>query len=209
MNRHKLVCGTARTQVRLSRTEAQNAARAERTKEARRRAKEAQPVVHLREGAVRGITLTSPQLECACLGLAGVCLPGPVELCAWVLLRCADVAERTWTRALDAGLLATHEEALGHIRHLPRGAGVALAQVQSCSLDAATSTFTVTFEHVIVLRSPLTYAHTREGWLWSVVPAVFRQLSAQTKKRTFMRSDSETTVAIAINIGRVWERFCA
>ncbi|KAJ1628568.1 hypothetical protein T492DRAFT_874892 [Pavlovales sp. CCMP2436] len=99
--------------------------------------------------------------------------------------------------------LVTHEEALGHIQHLPRGAGVAIAQVQSCSPDAATRTFTVKFEQVIVLRNPLTYAHTREGLRWSVVPAVFRQLTAQTNESTLMRSDTETTVAIAIYIGRI------
>ncbi|KAJ1635699.1 hypothetical protein T492DRAFT_862947 [Pavlovales sp. CCMP2436] len=34
------------------------------------------------------------------------CVLLTVEPCAWVLIRCADVAERTWTRALDAGFLA-------------------------------------------------------------------------------------------------------
>ncbi|KAJ1621953.1 hypothetical protein T492DRAFT_886102 [Pavlovales sp. CCMP2436] len=100
------------------------------------------------------------------------CLVDSVEPCAWVLIRCADVAERTWTRAVDAGFLVTHEEALGHIQHLPRGAGVAIAQVQSYSPDAATRTFTVKFEQVI--------------------------LTAQTKKSTFMRSDTETTQLAAM-----------
>ncbi|KAJ1629625.1 hypothetical protein T492DRAFT_112192 [Pavlovales sp. CCMP2436] len=191
MNRHTRACGTAQTHVRKGRTEQQNRARTQQTAVARRLAKEARPLVHLREGAVRGLSLTSPLLECVCLGLKGVCLADSVEPCAWVLIRCAYVAERTWTRALDAGFLVTHEETLGHIQHLPRCAGVVIAQVQSCSPDAETRTFTVKFEQVIVLRSPLTYAHTREGLLWSVVPAVFRQLTAQIKKSTFMRRPAQ------------------
>ncbi|KAJ1622464.1 hypothetical protein T492DRAFT_1149095 [Pavlovales sp. CCMP2436] len=79
MKRHKRVCGTAQTQQRKVLTEQQNGVRARRTAEARRLANEAQPLVHLREGAVRGLSLTSPLLECVCLELAGVCFADSVE----------------------------------------------------------------------------------------------------------------------------------
>ncbi|KAJ1625396.1 hypothetical protein T492DRAFT_236612 [Pavlovales sp. CCMP2436] len=51
MNRHKRARSTAQTQVRKGRTEQQNRARAQQTAVARRLAKEARPLVHLREGA--------------------------------------------------------------------------------------------------------------------------------------------------------------
>mmetsp|Transcript_41326 Transcript_41326/g.101990 ORF Transcript_41326/g.101990 Transcript_41326/m.101990 type:complete len:205 (+) Transcript_41326:124-738(+) len=203
MLRHANVCGTEQTQRRKGRTAEQNIARAERVREARATA----PLVNLRDGEVRGITLTSPLLEHVCLGLAGVCLDEAVEPAAWLLIRCADVAEPT--RVLAAEPAETHA-ALQHIKYLPRGACVAVAQVQVCSRVA--TGFTIKFEQVVVLRSPLAYAyaHACTGWLWSVEPAVLPKLKAQTKSTTFVCSDAqnaETTVGVALHIGRIWKQY--
>mmetsp|Transcript_35866 Transcript_35866/g.84315 ORF Transcript_35866/g.84315 Transcript_35866/m.84315 type:complete len:121 (-) Transcript_35866:299-661(-) len=120
MLRHANVCGTEQTQQLKGRTAEQNIARAERVREARAKA----PLVNLRDGEVRGITLTSPLLEHVCLGLAGVCLDEAVEPAAWLLIRCADVAEPT--RVLAVEPTETHA-ALQHSKYLPRVACVAIA----------------------------------------------------------------------------------
>ncbi|KAJ1633102.1 hypothetical protein T492DRAFT_983463, partial [Pavlovales sp. CCMP2436] len=162
-------------------------ARAERVREAKANA----PLVNLRDGEVRGITLKSPLLENASLGLEGVCLDEAVEPAAWLLIRFADVAEPT--RVLAAEPAETHA-ALQHIKYLPPGACVAVAQ----------------FEQVVVLRSPLAHARARTGWLWSVEPAVLPKLKAQTKSTTFVCSDAqnaETTVGVALHIGRIWKQY--
>jgi hypothetical protein len=44
----------------------------------------------------------------------------------------------------------------------------------------AAGTFSITFKHVILLRSPLTYAHTRDATLSSLL--FCRELKAQVNK---------------------------
>jgi len=75
---------------------------------------------------------------------------------------------------------------------------VAVAQVRACSSVA--QGFAIKFEEMVVLRSPLAYAHARKRWLWSVVPAVLRKLKGQTKSTMFVCSNAQASVGVALHI---------
>jgi hypothetical protein len=211
LTRHKKndACGTGQTQQRKAPTEEQNAARAKTVREARAAAVASPPFVNLQDGAVRGVTLTGPLLQKVCLGLTGLHLDASVEPAAWLLIRCAGPDEPSSVRQA-AEHTETHA-ALQHIEYLPRGACVAVAQVRACS--PVSTGYAIAIEQVVVLRHPLAYAHTREGSLWTAVPAVLRKLEAQTKSTTFVCSgvqNANTAVGVtatAIAIGRIWKAY--
>ncbi|KAJ1639971.1 hypothetical protein T492DRAFT_932553 [Pavlovales sp. CCMP2436] len=219
MQRHLRGCLTGETQQRSKPTTEQNAQSAAAKKRKSDAQKETRPDDVAKwcdgcDGEVKGITMMSPLLELCCAGLVGVWLPTRVVVGHCVLIRCADnrLSSDVVDRERTIGLASTTHQAdrkavLQHVQYIPYGACVGAARVASCEPhETMASTFYITFEQVVLLQSPLLYAHARQSLVWAVVPSVLPLIKAQSKS-TFVCSDSATAVTVAQNMGRIWERY--